>query len=274
MNTYRLLALVLLTAAVALSACKKQPVATDDSFTLATVNNQEITEAELLHYMKLRPASRVGSSDAAKERREVLEEMVDRALLAQRAEAIGVDRDPKVQLLLKRMRENILVTAMVDVSDDELRARFDKEFGETHKTEYLVRHILVREEDEARELIKDLQSNADFAGLAKRNSIDVLSVQNGGRLGWINEGMVVPELFDAVTRLKKGAYTREPVKSDLGWHVIKVEGTRPARLPSFDEFMADPRTRNNFYTRLRDEKIEKLVQELRAQAKIDIHDEP
>lgn len=133
-----------------------------------------------------------------------------------------------------------------------------------------MRHILVKDEDEARDLIKQLKNKGSFENLAKKHSIDVQSGKNGGSLGWINQGMVVPEFFEGVSRLEKGAVSSEPVKSDFGWHVIKVEDTRPAKIPSYEEFMGDRQARANFQRRLQDEHIEQMVKELRASAKIDI----
>ncbi|BAU47758.1 peptidylprolyl isomerase [Sulfurifustis variabilis] len=267
-------ALALVAGLVALAACERQADTIDDSKVLATVNGQPITETELEQYRQLRQA-REPIADKAKEREVVLKEMIDRVLLAQKAEANGLDKDPEVQALLKRVRENILVQAMIrrnlkdnPITDDELKTRFDKEVRDTHKTEYQVRHILVKDEDEARDIIKQLKGKGSFENLAKKHSIDVQSGKNGGSLGWINQGMVVPEFFEGVSRLEKGAVSSEPVKSDFGWHVIKVENTRAAKIPTFEEFMGDRQARANFQRRLQDEHVEQMVKELRASAKI------
>jgi peptidyl-prolyl cis-trans isomerase C len=246
---------------------------------VATVNSQPITEAEFQQYLQLRQ-QREPITDKAQEKK-VLEEMIDRVLLAQRAESTGVDKDPEVSGLLRRVRENILVQSMIrnmlkdnPITDEELKQRFDKEVAATHKTEYLVRHILTKNEDEAKEVITQLGGKkGNFSTLAKQKSIDVQSGNNGGSLGWINEGMVVPEFFTGVTGLEKGATSKAPVKSDFGWHVIKVEDTRPAKIPTFDEFIADRQTKANFYRKLQDEKIENVVKELRTGAKIEVKNE-
>jgi peptidyl-prolyl cis-trans isomerase C len=279
MRTKRLLIALLCAAIAALSACQKRSEVADNSATLATINNQKITETELKHYMQLRQASKDPVIDPAKERKAVLEEMIDRALLAQRAETIGVDKDPDVQYTLRRLRENVLVHAMVQhlltsqpISEEELRTRFQKELKETHPTEYLVRHILLKDEDDAKEVLQELKAKGDFAALARRNSIDVSSGKNGGSLGWINEGMFVPEFFDAVTKLPKGAISDRPVKSEFGWHIIKVENTRPLKLPTYEQFMSDRETKDNFYRKLRDEKIEQLLKDLREKAEVTVNE--
>lgn len=277
MNPYRLSALVLLVAGIALGGCEQQQVV-EEGDVLVTVNGQSITEAEFQQYLQLRQ-QREPITDKAQEKK-VLEEMIDRLLLAQRAEASGIDTDPEVRHLLQRVRENILVQSMIGkmltdnpVTDEELKQRFDTEVAATHKTEYLVRHILTKDEDEAKEIIKKLQDKANFAALAKQSSIDVQSGGNGGSLGWINQGMVVPEFFDGVSRLEKGTTTTEPIQSDFGWHVIRVDDTRPAKIPTYEEFMADPETRANFHRRLQDEKVERMLKDLRESAKIEIKGE-
>lgn len=275
----RLLSILLAALLATLTgACQRQQVA-DKSATLATINGQTITENELQHYVQLRQQPLDPAADAAKEKNTVLDEMIDRILLAQRAEKTGADKDPDVQYMLRRLRENILVHAMVQrllkdnpITEEELKERFDKEAKETHKTEYLVRHILLKDEDDAKEVLSELRVNSSFAEMARKRSVDVQSGKNGGSLGWINQGMVVPEFFDSVTKTKKGAISKEPVKSDFGWHIIKVEATRAAKLPTYEEFMADRETRENFTRKLRDEKIERMLKELRDSAKVTINE--
>lgn len=261
--------------AVGLAACQNQPA--DDSAVLATVNGEKITEKDYQHYLQLRQTRQEPIADKEKERKVVLDEMVDRVLLSQRAVEQKLEQDPEVYYLLKRLRENVLVQAAIrnmlkegPVSDDDLKARFEKEAANTHKNEYHVRHVLVKTEDEAKEVLKQLKGGANFATVAKQKSIDVQSGKKGGDLGWINQGMVVPEFFEAASKLNKGAISPEPVKSDFGWHVIKMEDTRAAKIPTFEQFMSDKQTKANFYRRIQDERIEKMVKDLRGGAKIEI----
>lgn len=260
--------------ALALGACSPgaSPPAADE---LARVNGQPITSAELEQYLELREARRPDADPDPEQ--QALQEMIDRILLTQEAEATGLDHSPEVMSLLARVRENILVEAMIQrilaqhpITEQELRQRFQTEVAATHQTEYLVSHILTRSEDEARYVIRALANGADFAELARTHSIDVQSGAKGGRLGWINEGMVVPEFFQGIARLQKGATSDAPVKSEFGWHVIRVEDTRPADIPTYEEFMADPQTKANFYRKLQDERVEAVVKELRAAAEIEI----
>ena len=274
MTSYRFVLFALLPlAGLVASGCQQKPAV--EANAVAVVNGQSITDAEFKQYLELRQQREPIADEAGKKK--VLDEMIDRMLLAQRAEANGIDKDPEVQNLMRRVRENILVQSMISkelkehpITDDELKQRFQTEVAATHKTEYQVRHILTKTEDEAKEIIKQLQNKADFAALAKKKSIDVQSGKDGGSLGWINQGMVVPEFFEGVSRLEKGAFSTEPVKSDFGWHVIKVDDTRPAKIPTFEEFMSDPQTSANFRRKLQDEKIEMMMKDLRANAKIEI----
>ena len=278
MISYRNFALALIVAVLGLTACQQQ-AAEEEGKVLATVNGQSITEPEFQQYLQLRQ-QREPITDPAQEQK-VLEEMIDRVLLSQAAESTGVDKDPEVKYLLDRVRENILVQSMIrkmltddPITEEQLKQRFETEVADTHKTEYLVRHILIKDEDEAKEVIAELsKKKANFAKVAKEKSIDVQSGNKGGNLGWINEGMVVPEFFQGVSRLEKGATTTEPVKSDFGWHVIKVEDTRAAKIPTYEEFMSDPQTKANFERKLQDERVEKIVKDLRDAAKVEIKSE-
>jgi len=268
-----LVALLLGFAAV---GCEQKPAV--DGKVVAVVNGESITDAEFQQYLQLRQSREPISDDAQKKK--VLEEMVDRVLLTQRAVANGVDKDPEIQNLMKRVRENILVQSVIrksledkPITEDELRQRFQTEVAATHKTEYQVRHILTKDEDEAKEIIKQLQGKGDFAAIAKKKSVDVQSGKNGGSLGWINQGMVVPEFFEGVARLEKGAFSKEPVKSDFGWHIIEVDDTRPAKIPTFEEFMADTQTSTNFRRKVQDERIETMMKDLRTTAKIEFKNE-
>jgi peptidyl-prolyl cis-trans isomerase C len=179
---------------------------------------------------------------------------------------------------MKRVREEILAQAVKrnllrenPISEDDVKKRFEQEVENTHKTEYKVRHILVKEESEAKDIIAQLQKGAKFDKLAKEKSIDTQSGKNGGELGWINQGMVVPEFFNALMKMNKGTISTEPVKSDFGWHIIKVEDTRPLKIPTFEQFMADQHARANIYRKMQDDKINNLLKDIKAKAKITVN---
>lgn len=286
MSILRTALVVFLAAAGVLAAgCEKKPdtevskeEAKDTSKVIASVNGETLLESDYQNYLQMRQQQVGPIPDKEKERKVVMDEMIEKMLLAQHAVASKLDQDPEVSALMKRVREEILVQAVKrkllrdqPISEDDVKKRFEQEVENTHKTEYKVRHILVKEEAEARDVMAQLGKGAKFDKLAKEKSIDSQSGKNGGDLGWINQGMVVPEFFNAVITMKKGAVSLEPVKSDFGWHVIKVEDTRPLKIPTFEQFMSDQRARANIYRKMQDDKIGGLVKELKDKAKITVN---
>ena len=286
MLTPRKTLIVFLAAAGLLFAgCDKKPGdqaktegAADAGKVVATVNGQNITQSDYDNYLALRQQQMGPIPDKDKEKQVVLNEMTEKMLLQQYALDNKLDQDPEVSALMKRVREEILVQAVKrkllkdnPITEDDVKKRFEQEVANTHKTEYKVRHILVKDEAEAKDIITLLQKGANFDKLAKEKSIDTQSGKAGGELGWINQGMVVPDFFNAVMKLKKGAITTEPVKTDFGWHIIKVEDTRPLKIPTFEQFMADQHSRANIYRKMQDERIGALVKELRDKAKITVN---
>ncbi len=286
MSTLRITFVIFLAAAGLLVAgCDKKPAdevgkeaAKEPDKAIATVDGEKIMQSDYQNYLQLRQQQVGPIPDKDKEKKIVMDEMIEKMLLAQYAASSKLDQDPEVSSLMKRVREEILVQAVKrkllrdnPVTDDDVKKRFEQEVENTHKTEYKVRHILVKEEAQAREILAQLGKGAKFDKLARDKSADTQSGKNGGELGWINQGMVVPEFFNAVMAMKKGAVSAEPVKSDFGWHIIKVEDTRPLKIPNFDQFMSDQRARANIYRKMQDEKVGNLVKDLKGKAKISVN---
>ncbi len=286
MSTLRTSLLVLLAAGSLFAAgCEKKPAeeagkdaAKESSKVMATVNGDNILESDYQSYLQIRQQQVGPIPDKDKEKKIALDEMIDKMLLAQYAVSNKVDQDPEVSGLMKRVREEILAQAVKrnllrdkPITEDDVKQRFEQEVANTHKTEYKVRHILVKEESEAKDILAQLQKGAKFDKLAREKSVDTQSGKAGGELGWINQGMVVPEFFNAVMKMNKGAVSTEPVKSDFGWHVIKVEDTRPLKVPTFEQFMADQRARANIYRKMQDDRINALLKDIKAKAKITVN---
>ena len=284
MSTLRI-SILALVAALGLAAvgCDKKPTEpgkagetkTAPDKAIATVNGNKIMESDLQGYLQMRQQQLGPIPDKDKERKVALDEMIEKALLAQHAADTKLDQDPEVSALLKRVREEIMGQAVRrkllrdnPITDDDVKKRFEMEVANTHKTEYKVRHILVKEESEAKGILAQLQKGTSFEKLAKEKSIDTQSGKAGGELGWVNQGMVVPEFFNAVMPMKKGSVSAAPVKSDFGWHLIKVEDTRALKIPTYEQFIADQRARANIYRKMQDEKIGTLLKDLRTKAKI------
>ncbi len=275
-NTLWLVAVI--AAAFLTAGCDKKPA--EDEKVLAIVNGDAITEKQYDNYRRMREAQLGAFPNKEMEKKILMEELTSRALLAQHAAALKLDEQPEVAQLLKRVRQDIMVEAMQrkmltdsPITDEQLKQRFEAEAEKTHKTEYRARHILVQSEDEAKNLIAQLGKKANFAALAKKHSLDKQSAVNGGDLDWINQGMpLVPEFFDAVMKLNKGEYTTTPVKTEFGYHVIKVEDTRPLKIPTFEEFQTNRQARAGLYRRMQQETITNLVKDLRDKAKIEIRE--
>jgi peptidyl-prolyl cis-trans isomerase C len=232
---------------------------------LVTVNGTPLTTKDLNAFTKAMSASRTKPVP----RQEAMKTLIDRELLYQEALAKGLDKDPDVKQELFDQRRSLLANIAIS---DMLRARpaTDKELHQVYQqrvlakkvNEYKARHILVKTEGEAKDIIAQLDKGADFAALAKAKSIDTGSGAKGGELGWFSPGQMVPEFSAATAKLAKGKYTKTPVRSKFGWHVIQLEDTRPVKPPTFDEIK--PRLEGV----VQSERITTYVNDLRKKAKI------
>lgn len=265
---YRRISVVIaiLSLALFVTACGKKSV--DTGKVLATVNGEAITQSDFDNFMQATPVQQPVSDQ---EKKAVLDQMVNLTLLSQDALQHKLDQRPDVHFLIKTQRENILARAMIreylkdhPISDQEVKQRYDQELAKTNKNEYRARHILVKSEAEAQDIIKQLQHGANFATLAKEKSIDTQSGKMGGELGWFNQSSMVPDFFDAVAKMKKGEISKEPVKTQYGYHVIQLEDTRPFKFPPYDDVKARIRQL------VQQERIDQMVSALKAKGKINI----
>ncbi len=210
--------------------------------TIASVNGQDISQKDLDNFVELLVSQGADESDELRE--QVKQEMINRLVAVQAAEEAGIDKSEAVEQEIKLARQGILVRALMNdylekhpVSDDDIQAEYDQfKSQQSEEREYKVRHILVKEEDEAKQLIADIKADkTSFEDAAENESIDPGSGQKGGDLGWAPASNYVPEFAEAVTEMDKGSMTDEPVKSQFGWHVIQVEDSRSVELPELDQ---------------------------------------
>ncbi|MEI7432509.1 MAG: peptidylprolyl isomerase, partial [Betaproteobacteria bacterium] len=146
-----------------------------------------------------------------------------------------------------------------------LTAEYEKIKGAASGTEYKARHILVKQESEAKDIIAQLKKNPKaFEALAKSKSLDPGSKINGGDLGWFDPRSMVPEFGAAVAQLEKGKFTEEPVKTNFGFHVILLDDTRAKQFPSLEE------VKPMLEQQLQQQNLEKLLDDLKSKAKITI----
>ncbi len=211
-------------------------VSAKDEKTVASVNGTPITQETLDAYLSVVNRSRPTKIDP----RTALDDLVVTELAIQQAKKEGYDQREDVQQKIKEAAKKILLTAWtreksenIKVSDDEIKAAYDKQMEGQSKDEYKARHILVKTEDEAKAIIKELADGADFEKLAKEKSTGP-SGPNGGDLGWFKAQTMVPPFAKAVESMKKGEVSKAPVKTNFGWHVIKLEDKRAAKLPDLE----------------------------------------
>ncbi|WP_337269265.1 peptidylprolyl isomerase [Oryzifoliimicrobium ureilyticus] len=232
------LAVMAMAAFVALQA----PVHAQDKAdpVVAKVGNVEIHQSELdLAVSNLDPQL----AQLSDEQKKIagLSAAIDVKLLSQQAADEKLDQTAEFKKRMQYLSDRELHNAyfkkhVVDtITDAEVKARYDKEVAALPKQEEVhARHILVKTEDEAKDIIKQLDAGKDFATLAKEKSTDP-NKDDGGDLGYFSRGRMVKEFEDAAFALDKGAYTKTPVKTDFGYHVIKVEDKRDAPPPPFDQ---------------------------------------
>lgn len=197
--------------------------------------------------------------------------LVNAEVMAQEAGKLGLDKLPGIIAALDLNRKELLGRALIEsymsknpISDDRVKAEYDKLKAKSGDTEYRARHILVPEEKLAKDIHAKLKAKkAKFEDMAKKYSKDG-SAANGGDLGWMAPSNLVPEFATAMAALKKGEISSAPVKTQFGWHVIKLEETRPIAFPEFDKVKA------RIANQLAQIDIRKYVGELRAAAKVEV----
>ena len=203
----------------------------------AVVNGQYISKSALDTLTK-------EVSERARGQKVPKEKLIDE-LLVQQAQSKHLDQTPETQERLAMMKNSLLSQLAVEdyikanpVTDADLKAEYEKQIGNTAGgTEYKARHILVKEEPEAIAVIAELDKGADFAELAKTKSTGPSKTQ-GGDLGWFGPKQMVAPFSAAVAKLEKGSYTKAPVKTQFGWHVIILEDIRVQNPPPFDSVKA------------------------------------
>ncbi len=175
-------------------------------------------------------------------RAQIKEEVIAREIFMQEAQKRGLAASDDYKAQMELARQTILIRELFadfqkknPVTDADLKAEYDKFVAANGGKEYKARHILVEKEDDAKGIIASLKKGDKFEDLAKKMSKDPGSGANGGDLDWANASSYVPEFSSAMIKLEKGQLTPEPVKSQFGWHVIRLDDIRDAKLPAFDE---------------------------------------
>lgn len=250
--------LVLLAASLAVPALAQN---------LAVVNGKPIPSSRADALVKQMASQ--GQKETPELRAMVKEELINREILMQEANKRGLTNSSDVKNQVEMARQSIVIRALVadylkknPVGDAEIQAEYDKYKSQAGDKEYHARHILVEKEDEARAIIAKLKGGAKFEELAKQSK-DPGSASNGGDLDWASPANFVKPFSDAMAALKKGEITQTPVKTQFGFHVIKLEDVRDAKVPALEE------VKPQIAEQLQQQKLQAFQQDLKKKAKVE-----
>ena len=214
--------------------------------------------------------ARAGRPVGPEMQEQLKQEVIAREVFMQEAQRRGLDATDDYKAQLELARQTILIRELFadyqkknPVTDAEAKAEYDKFAAANGGKEFRTRHILVEKEDEAKKVIADIKRGQKFEDVAKKQSKDPGSAQNGGDLDWATAASYVPEFSSAMVKLPKGQMTQEPVKTQFGWHVIRVDDVREAQLPKFEE------VKPQIAQQLQQQKLVKFQEELRGKAKVE-----
>jgi len=254
-------------AFIALSAALLMPMAAQAQ-NIALVNGKAVPKSRVDNL--LQQAARAGQKVGPEMEAQAKDQVVLREIFTQEAEKKGIAASADYRAQMELARQSILIRELFEdfkkknpVTDAEAKVEYDKFKAQLTGTEYRARHILVEKEDEAKALIVQIKGGASFEDLAKKNSKDPGSGAQGGDLDFAKADSYVPEFGQALTKLKKGEMTAVPVKTQFGWHIIKLEDTREAEFPAFDD------VKSQIVQRMEQGKLQQYQEDLRKAAKTD-----
>ena len=201
---------------------------------------------------------------------QIKEEVIAREVFMQEAQVRGLDASADFKTQMELARQTILIRSLFadyqkknPISDEDIKAEYDKFAAANSGKEYKARHILVEKEDKAKAIIAQLKKGGKFEDIAKKESKDPGSGANGGDLDWANPSNYVKEFSEALTGLQKGKMTETPVKTQFGYHIIRLDDIRDAKLPKFEE------VKPQVAQQMQQQRMGKFQEELRSKAKIE-----
>jgi peptidyl-prolyl cis-trans isomerase C len=261
-----LLALAMCNSALAATPADqapKDPVA-------ATVNGTPISQ-KTVDLLAKQGASK-GNPDTPEARRAIIDQLALQMVIAEEAMKKGLDKTPEVTEQVAALKQAVLASAYVQdfiknnpVTDDRLKAEYERVKATVTGSEYKARHILVETEAEANDIIAKLKADpSTFEKLAKERSLDAGSKAQGGELGWFDLSAIAPEFGAAASKLEKGKFTETPVQTQFGYHVILLEDSKPIEAPPMEEVAS------LLSQQLQQQDWDKQLEALKAKAKIDV----
>jgi peptidyl-prolyl cis-trans isomerase C len=236
---------------------------------VATVNGKKITREQLDYYHKYRQAT---SRQEVGEAKDVLQELINREILLAEVKKKKIDQNKDLNFAIEQQKHDVYIQALLrdtsvgqPIPEQEVRKIYDERVGTQKIKEYKVNHILLKSEEDAKATIAELDAGARFMEVAKRKS-EGPSAGQGGELGWLNPGQLntMPGFAQALSEMKKGSYSKAPVQTQYGWHVIQLEDQRDAEPPSFEQ------VQKQITAALRQQRLQEYVMQLRNAAKIDV----
>ncbi len=252
---------------IALLALAAVPAMAQSTGVAATVNGKPIQNAKI-DLMVKQVVAQGKQTDSPQLREAIKRDLIGREVLLQEADKQGFGTRTEVKAALENARQSIIINAMLadyvkknPIKDAEVKAEYDRYKAQMGDKEYHARHILVNTEEEAKAIIAKLKAGSKFEDLAKASSKDG-SAANGGDLDWASPASFVPEFSKVMVSLNKGAVTDVPVKTSYGYHVIKLEDTRAAKIPGFEE------VKQQVGESLAQRKLQAFREELMKKAKI------
>ena len=238
---------------------------------LAIVNGKAVPLARVQALSQ--QVARSGREVTPEIEQQIKDEVIAREIFIQEAQKQALDTTEDYKVQMELARQTILIRDLFTnfqktnaVTDDEIKAEYDKFAAANGGKEYKARHILVEKEAEAKAIIAQLKKGAKFEDIAKKQSKDPGSGAQGGDLGWANPSGYVPEFAQALGKLGKGQMTDAPVKSQFGYHVIRVDDVREAKGPEVPSF---EQVKPQVVQQLQQQKLVKFQEELRAKAKVE-----
>ena len=234
------------------------------------VNGKPIPKAQLDKLVQ-----KTGQADNPQVRDQAREMLVTRELILQEANNRGLSQNDAVKEQIEQSRMGILVAAVFQdyvekegVAEADLKAAYESVKSQYTGKEYHVEHILVEKEADAKAITAQLKAGANFEELAKAKSKDPGSAPTGGDLGWVSEKSLVPEFSKAMVQLKKGQITDKPVKTQFGWHIIKMDDVRDVKAPPMEEIKDQLKQMIASDQNWQKAKFAEMMQKLRAKARI------
>ena len=262
-------------ALLALAVCNPAPAATPadqapKDAVAATVNGMPISQGTV--DLLVKQGASEGHPDTPEARRAIIDQLALQMVVAEEAVKKGLDKTPEVAEQVTALKQAVLASAYVQdfiksnpVSDDRLKAEYERVKATVTGSEYKARHILVEQEAEANDIIAKLKADPGaFEKLAMERSLDAGSKAQGGELGWFDLTTIAPEFGAAASKLAKGQFTQAPVQTEFGYHVILLEDSKPIEAPPLEE------VRPMLTQQLQQQDWEKQVAALKAKSKIEV----